>query len=276
MIDWHYIVIFVILIVAAVCFFIYRRHYLQLLNNEVSRARRSEHIKTVFLANVSHALRNPLNSIISKSNEVLNNGIEHYRQEQLNDMLTQINKDGNQLLYFISQLLELSNFESGVLTFTYIEVNMAELMASYRREAQRDAAPNVDVIVRSSLSPHCKGTLDTNLMYQLMMHLLQNATRHTTEGSILINYEAERQGLKITITDTGDGNSQSYQSNVTGVIQSSESLNLFNQSSGLGLSISKAIIDGMNGDISIESEPGKGTKVTVYIPCRLRHKHKAI
>ena len=274
--DIWQIIIVLLLLVGAAGFYVFRKYYLTLLHKEVDRARRSEHIKTVFLANVSNALRNPLNNIISKSNDLLTMGVENTKAEQLTDSLTQINKDGNQLMYFISQLLELSSFESGVQTFTLIEVNLAELMASYRREAQRDASPNVSVFVRSKLSPHCKGTLDTNLMYQLMMHLLQNAIRHTTEGSICINYEAERDGLQVSIIDTGDGIPQKFHGNISNVLQGDEALNMFNKNSGLGLSICKAIVDGVNGEISLKSEEGKGTTVTVYFPCRLRDKKKGV
>ena len=273
-IYWYLVIWALILIVVAVCFFLMRRYYLRLLRYEVVRARRSEHIKTVFLANVSHALRNPLNSIITTSDEVLSIGIDDMKPQQITDAFTQINKDGNQLMYFISQLIELSNIESNVMTFTLIEVNLAELMQSYRREAQRDAAEGVSVVVRSSLSPHCKGTLDTTLMYQLMKHLLQGAVRHTTEGTITINYEHERQGLRVIVSDTGTGMSPEKQNVAASVFGGNESLNLFTQSSGLGLSICKAIVDGMNGEISLDSTPGKGTTVSIYFPCKLRDKNK--
>jgi K+-sensing histidine kinase KdpD len=242
----------------------------------VIRARRSEHIKTVFLANVSHALRNPLNSIITKSNDIIAEGADNVNPEKIMDSIAQINKDGNQLMFFVSQLLELSNYESGVQTFTFVEVNLSELMASYRREIQRDVTPEVSVIVRSKLSPHCKGTLDTNLMYQLMMHLLQSAARHTQEGSITIEYEAERDGLRVNIIDTGEGLPKNVRASITDATASDNAINLFNQSSGLGLSISKAIVDALNGDISINSDEGKGTTVSVFFPCRLRDKNKGI
>ncbi len=273
-IYWYLVIWALILIVVAVCFFLMRRYYIRLLRYEVVRARRSEHIKTVFLANVSHALRNPLNSIITTSDEVLSIGIDDMKPQQITDAFTQINKDGNQLMYFISQLIELSNIESNVMTFTLIEVNLAELMQSYRREAQRDAAEGVSVVVRSSLSPHCKGTLDTTLMYQLMKHLLQGAVRHTTEGTVTINYEHERQGLRVIVSDTGTGMSPEKQNVAASVFGGNESLNLFTQSSGLGLSICKAIVDGMNGEISLDSTPGKGTTVSIYFPCKLRDKNK--
>ena len=273
-IYWYLVIWALILIVVAVCFFLMRRYYIRLLRYEVVRARRSEHIKTVFLANVSHALRNPLNSIITTSDEVLSIGIDDMKPQQITDAFTQINKDGNQLMYFISQLIELSNIESNVMTFTLIEVNLAELMQSYRREAQRDAAEGVSVVVRSSLSPHCKGTLDTTLMYQLMKHLLQGAVRHTTEGTVTINYEHERQGLRVIVSDTGTGMSPEKQNVAASVFGGNESLNLFTQSSGLGLSICKAIVDGMNGEISLDSTPGKGTTVSIYFPCKLRDKNR--
>ncbi len=273
-IYWYLVIWAFILIVVAVCFFLMRRYYIRLLRYEVVRARRSEHIKTVFLANVSHALRNPLHSIINTCDEALSIGVEDMKPQQISDAFTQINKDGNQLMYFISQLIELSNIESNVMTFTLIEVNLAELMQSYRREAQRDAADGVSVVVRSRLSPHCKGTLDTTLMYQLMKHLLQGAVRHTTEGTITINYEHERQGLRVTVTDTGTGLSPESQNIAASVLNGNESLNLFRQSSGLGLSICKAIVDGMSGEMSLDSTPGKGTTVTIYFPCKLRDKNK--
>ena len=271
---WQIAIWSVVVITIAVCFFLMRRYYLRLLHYEVERARRSEHIKTVFLANVSHALRNPLHSIITTSDEALSTGVDDMRPQQITDAFSRISKDSNQLMYFISELIELSNIESNVMTFTLIEVNMAELMQSYRREAQRDAAEGVSVVVRSSLSPHCKGTLDTTLMYQLMKHLLQGAVRHTTEGTITIKYEHERQGLRVTISDTGTGMSPESQSVAASVLNGSESLNLFNATSGLGLSISKSIVDSLGGEMSLDSTPGKGTTVSVYFPCKLRDKNK--
>jgi len=271
---WHLAIWSVVIITIAVCFYLMRRYYLRLLHYEVERARRSEHIKTVFLANVSHALRNPLHSIITTSDEALSTGVEDMKPQQITDAFSRISKDSNQLMYFISELIELSNIESNVMTFTLIEVNMAELMQSYRREAQRDAAEGVSVVVRSSLSPHCKGTLDTTLMYQLMKHLLQGAVRHTTEGTITIKYEHERQGLRVTISDTGTGMSPESQSVAASVLNGSESLNLFNATSGLGLSISKSIVDSLGGEMSLDSTPGKGTTVSVYFPCKLRDKNK--
>ena len=272
--SWQSIIFILILVLFAICLFLVQHYYHVRLRNEIGRAQRSERIKTVFMANVSHALRTPLNAIITDSQKLLDN--EESDPKKLKAMMATINQNGKQLLYFISQLLELSSFDSNMATFTLIEVNLAELIASYRREAQRDAGANVQVFVRSPLSPHAKGMVDTNLMYQLMTHLLHNALAHTQEGTITIDYDYADNGLKIEVIDTGDGEPQDFKSNFSTLIQGNDSLALFNQRSGLGLSICKSIVEGLHGTIELKSEKGKGTHVTVWIPCKMRDMKKGL
>ena len=274
--DLKLLIILTLIFALPICIYFIRRYYLRQLRDEVTRAQKSEQIKSVFLANVSHALRTPLNSIIGFSDVILKEKPGVLKEDQLTEMVTHINHNGHQLLYFISQLLELSSFEGSMLTFTMIEVNLAELMASYRREALRDASPNVSIYIRTTLSPHCKATLDTNLMHQLIMHLLQNAVLHTKEGSITITYEHERKGMKVTIIDTGDGVPQKLQENIFSILQHEDSLTLANQTSGLGLSICKAIVDALNGEIGLTSEEGKGTTVWIWIPCHMKDMTKGL
>ena len=272
--SWQSIIFILVLVLFAICLFLVQHYYHVRLRNEIGRAQRSERIKTVFMANVSHALRTPLDAIITDSQKLLDN--EESDPKKLKAMMATINQNGKQLLYFISQLLELSSFDSNMATFTLIEVNLAELIASYRREAQRDAGANVQVVVRSPLSPHAKGMVDTNLMYQLMTHLLHNALAHTQEGTITIDYDYADNGLKIEVIDTGDGEPQDFKSNFSTLIQGNDSLALFNQRSGLGLSICKSIVEGLHGTIDLKSEKGKGTHVTVWIPCKMRDMKKGL
>ena len=275
--DWKLIIIIALIVLFCIGLYFVRRGYLKKLSREVKRAQNSERIKSIFLANVSHALRTPLNAIIGFSEIILKEQEKgEITPEQLKEAATHINKNGHQLLFFIQQLLELSNFESSVLTFSLIEVNLAELMASYRREALHETKPGVSVMVRSSLSPHCKGTLDTNLMHQLMMHLLRNAAHYTKEGTITINYEYERKGMRVNITDTGDGIPKEYLENIFSVLHLEDALTLDNRATELGLSICKAIVDSLGGEISLNSELGKGTTATVWFPCRMRDMTKDV
>ncbi len=274
--DIKTLIIIILVTAFPATIYILWNYYQGRLRSEVKRAQKSEHLKAVFLANVSHALRTPLNSIIGFSDIILKEKPGNLKEEQMTEMITHINKNGHQLLYFISQLLELSNYEGSMLTFSMIEVNLAELMASYRREALRDTNPDVVIRIKTPLSPHCKATLDTNLMHQLMMHLLLNSAQHTTKGSITINYARERNGMKVTVTDTGDGVPEKFKDNIFSMLQNEDSLTLAHQASGLGLSICKAIIDALHGEIGMDSEENKGTTTWIWFPCRMRDMTKGI
>ena len=276
MIDYKLLTIIALLILFLVSLFFLRLYYRKRLRIEVARAQKSEQLKSVFLANVSHALRTPLNSIIGFSDLMLKAQKDELNSEQKKEMLTHINKNGHQLLYFISQLLELSNFEGSMLTFSMIEVNLAELMASYRREALRDTNPNVSIRIRTELSQHCKATLDTNLMHQLMMHLLMNAAKHTSQGSITIVYGYERKGIKVSITYTGIGQSETLGEDIFSFLEKEGSLTLVNEAADLGLSICKAIVDALGGELDMETIEDKKTIATFWFPCQMRDRNKGL
>ncbi len=274
--DFQTLIIILLIILFSFAVFFIWGYFRRRLRREVRRAQKSEHLKAVFLANVSHALRTPLNSIIGFSDIILKEKPGNLKDEQLTEMVTHINKNGHQLLYFISQLLELSNYEGSMLTFSMIEVNLAELMTSYRREILRDVNPDVTVRLRTQLSPHCKATLDTNLMHQLMMHLLMNSAQHTKKGNITIDYSRDRNGMKVIVTDTGDGVPEKFKDNIFSMLQSEDSMTLAHQASGLGLSICKAIIEALHGEIGMSSEEDKGTTTWIWFPCRMRDMTKGI
>ena len=178
------------------------------------------------------------------------------------------------MLDFVKQLLELSSFEGGMPSFTFIEVNLAELMASYRRETLNLTKPEVSVRVRTDLSPHCKATLDTNFMHQLMMHLLNNAAKHAMLGEIIISYGSERRGLKVTITYNGNGQAELISEDLFSFLQK-DALRLKTDAEGLGLPICKAIIDAVGGELDIDTtNNGMRTIATFWFPCKIRDRHK--
>lgn len=274
--DVVYLTIICVLLLAfSIALLLFHRHYQIRLKREVRRAQRSEQLKSVFLANISHALRTPLNAIIGFSNLIIEEKDENLRPEQVKEMAAHITKNGEELMGFLTQLLELSNFEGSMPSFTLIEVNLAELMASYRREALTVAKPNISVRVRTDLSPHCKGTLDTNFMHQLMMHLLTNAAKQTTKGDITIFYASERKGLRVTISYTGNGQANMIDEDIFTYLQREDTLTMFDEASGLGLSLCKAIIDALGGELDLDTDTGNRTVASFWFPCRMRDRHKA-
>lgn len=269
-----WIVIILLLIGFGIVVYLVRSHYEQRLKKEVYTAQKSEQLKSVFLDNASHALRTPLNAILGYSNLILEEKDDAMDAIQVKQMAAHINKNSRELLDFVKQLLELSSFEGGMPSFTFIEVNLAELMASYRRETLNLTKPEVSVRVRTDLSPHCKATLDTNFMHQLMMHLLNNAAKHATLGEIIISYGSERGGLKVTITYNGNGQAELISEDLFSFLQK-DALRLKTDAEGLGLPICKAIIDAVGGELDIDTtNNGQRTIATFWFPCKMRDRHK--
>jgi K+-sensing histidine kinase KdpD len=268
------IVIVVLLIGFGISFYFLRRYYEQRLEREIFRAQKSEQLKSVFLDNASHTLRTPLNAILGYSNLILEEKDDNMDAAQVKEMTNHIKTHTEQLIGFVRQLADLSSFEGGMPFFTLIQVNLAELMASYRREAMNITKPEVVVRVKTDLSPHCKATLDTNFMHQLMMHLLTNAAKHASHGEIIIRYGNERRGLKVTITYMGNGQAEMLSEDIFSFLQKEEALNMTNVTSDLGLPISKTIVEALGGELDIETDNGRKTVASFWYPCRMVDRHK--
>ena len=216
------------------------------------RAQKSEQLKAVFIDNACHTLRTPLNAISGYSTMILETPDAMMKPEEVREMVGNIEKNSKQLLGFVDQLVELSKFEGITPSFTFIEVNLTELMASYRREAMNYTKPDVAVQVRTDLSPHCKGTLD----------------------DIVIKYGYERKGIKVTITYMGIGQAELVGADIYSFLQKENALADVNESSALGLATCKAIVEVLGGEFYIETEANSKTVATFWFPCKMRDKRK--
>jgi K+-sensing histidine kinase KdpD len=267
------VVIIILLIAFGICLVLVRRHYTKLLDVANKRAQKSQQLKSVFIDNISRTLRSPLQVIEGFCNMVLDEKDENMQPAQVRESMLNISSHAQELIDFVAQLHEMSKFEGITPSFTFIEVNLSELMASYRREAMNYTKPDVSVRVTTDLSPHCKAILDTNLMHQLMMHLLTNAAAHVTRGDILVKYGAERKGLKITINFIGIGQSELVGVDIYSLLQEENALKDSVMSSALGLAISKAIVEMFGGEFYMDSDNDK-TLASVWFPCQLKDTYK--
>ena len=267
------VVIIILLIAFGICLVLVRRHYTKLLDVANKRAQKSQQLKSVFIDNISRTLRSPLQVIEGFCNMILDEKGENMQPAQVRESMLNISSHAQELIDFVAQLHEMSKFEGITPSFTFIEVNLSELMASYRREAMNYTKPDVSVRVTTDLSPHCKAILDTNLMHQLMMHLLTNAAAHITRGDILVKYGAERKGLKITINFIGIGQSELVGVDIYSLLQEENALKDSVMSSALGLAISKAIVEMFGGEFYMDSDNDK-TLASVWFPCQLKDTYK--
>ena len=268
-------IIVLLLIAFGIGFLVMRRHYTNLLDVATKRAQKSERLKSVFIDNISRTLRSPLNAIEGLCNTILEGkGVND--SEKVRELVTDISDNSKELIDFVAQLHEMSKFEGITPSFTFIEVNLTELMASYRREAMNYTKPDVNVRVTTDLSPHCRGILDTNLMHQLMMHLLSNAARHVTEGEIFIRYTCERRGLKVSVNYTSMGQPDLTNSDIYSLIQDENALRDSSKSSHLGLAICRAIVDVLGGEFYMDSDNDNKTIAAFWFPCEMKDIYKDI
>lgn len=271
------ILIIVFLFIAfGICLLLVRRHYGNLLDVATKRAQKSEHIKSVFIENISRSLRSPLNAIEGFCNMVLDEKDENMQSAQVREVVTNISDHTKEVIDFVAQLSEMSKFEGINPSFTFIEVNVSELMASYRREAMNFTKPDVAVRVTTDLSPHCRAIIDTNLMHQLMMHLLKNASRHITQGDIFVRYTCERRGLKVSINYTGMGQSELMGADIYSFLQKEEALKDSDKAPLLALAICRAIVDMLGGEFIMDTENNKKTVASFWFPCEMKDIYKDI
>ena len=265
------ITIFVLLLLAlGIWFLIVRRRYEKELDVALHRAQQSDKIKSVFIDNISRTLRAPLNAINDTCNTILEEKDENLKPAKTREMVSKISDSTKELAEFVAQLHEMSKFEGVTPTYTFIEVNLTELMASYRREAMTFTHPDVPVRVTSDLSPHCRAVLDTNLMHQLMMHLLKNAALHVAEGDIFIRYTCERRGLKVSISYTGIEQAEKVDKDIVSYLEDSATLKEVSKSSPFGMAISRTIVDMFGGEFYLETGADKHTVATFWFPCTMK------
>jgi len=269
-----FLTIVILLVAFGICLLLVQRHYIKLLDTATKRAQKSEQLKSVFIENISRTLRLPLNTINGSCNTILEEKDDKMLPVQVRKEVTKISDQSKELIDFVAQLYEMSKFEGITPSFTFIEVNLTELMASYRREALNYTKPDVSVRVTTDLSPHCRAILDTNLMHQLIMHLLSNAAKYASEGDIFIRYTCERRGLKVTINYTSMIQIEQPNADIYSLIQEENALKDSTKFSYLGLAICRAIVDMLGGEFFMDSEQGHKTIASFWFPCEMKDIYK--
>ena len=254
------------------------------LQGAYDRLKELDQLKSNFLATVSHELRTPLTSIIGYS-EMLEANIAGELNEEQREFIGTIHQKGNQLLGLISSLLDLSKLEQGVMRLAPQPVDPGELM----EDLERTFAPHahkkgigIEVTVASDLPAlHA----DPLRLKQILANLAENAIKFTPEGGTVrlvaeateweddggdfgaVLMGSTRSAVAFRISDTGIGMpSQELERIFDAFYQVDGSSTREHGGTGLGLSIVKRLVDAHGGEVSVESEQGKGTTFSVIIP----------
>ena len=264
--EWLWYVLGIATVLALLLFIAIQRKHQRELQREMERAQQSDRMKTIFLGNISHALRTPLNAIIGFSQVAMDDKEGKLSLEEHQQMAEQVNENGKQLLYFIDELLQLSDFEGKELTFDRADINLRETMEDFAELTRRKVQPGVKVVVDA-----CEGHVDAdpNLMRLVTMHALYNAAHYTKEGTITLRCYPEGKGLRIDVKDTGSGLPEELKENIFAML-SERTAYVRKDVPGLGLTICKAVINRVGGRIGAESPPEGGTLLWHWIPRKVK------
>ena len=242
----------------------------QALSQALAAAEQASRAKTVFLSNMSHEIRTPMNAIIGLDNIARN---DPETTDKIRGYLEQIDASAGHLLSLINDILDMSRIEAGRMVLKNEEFSFQKLLESVNTMFSGQAADkgiDYQCHINSEVDDYYIG--DSMKLRQVLINILGNAVKFTPEGGS-VNFDIVRKAqydnkttLQFTISDTGIGVSEEFLPHIfDSFAQEDAGIAGKYGSSGLGLAITRSIVEMMNGDIKVESVKGEGTVMTVTV-----------
>jgi PAS domain S-box-containing protein len=237
---------------------------LQWQSQELEKANR---LKSEFLASMSHELRTPINALIGYAALLLDGVLGEITPTQ-RDALTRARAAAEHLLALINDILDLAKIEAGKMPLHVQEVSLAAVT----REVAQQMEPLVHkkgLRFNTVVSADCPAILsDRTKVKQILLNLVSNAVKFTNDGSVTVAVEcAPEGGVRIKVADTGIGiRPEDLDGIWEDFRQVDQSRTREHGGTGLGLSITRKLLDRLGGRVTVESEYGKGTTFTVWLP----------
>jgi signal transduction histidine kinase len=243
-----------------------RRLFLKLEEN-IKRLTALDKLKDEFMSNMSHELRTPLNAIIGLSDVILNGLDGDIPNDQMFSDLQRVYQAGQQLLGIVTDILDIAKIEAGVLTLLQNSIDISDPI----REASATArviAEAKRLTLQVDLPEHLPNVYaDGNRIRQVVLNLLSNAVKFTERGTVSIAATVQDKTVIICISDEGAGIAPEHHKMIFERFRQVEgSVTRRKGGTGLGLPISKRLIELHGGKMWVESEPGKGSKFYFSLP----------
>lgn len=218
------------------------------------KAEHLDRLKSAFLANMSHEIRTPLNAIVGFASLIG----ELEEKEERQEYLAIMQENTELLLQLISDILDLSKIEAGMLDYTLDYLSVKDFCKDVMRNYELKGDKAVPVLLAPDL-PDFRICTDKKRLMQVLTNFINNAIKFTKEGRILLEYayKEETNEIEFSVTDTGMGIASDV---VDTVFDRFVKLNSFSKGTGLGLSICKSIVEYLGGIIGVESELGVGSR----------------
>lgn len=246
-----------------------------LLENALLQAKKASKAKSVFLSNMSHDIRTPMNAIVGFTNLALTH-IEH--QDQVEAYLKKIMTSGEHLLSLINDILDMSRIESGKIHLDEKPCSLPDILHGLRNILQADVhAKQLELYIDTVDVQNEDICCDKLRLNQILLNLLSNSVKYTPAGGSVHLRITELSGApegfanyEFYIKDTGIGMSEEFITHIFEPFERERNSTISKiQGTGLGMAITKNIIDMMNGSIDIKSKPDAGTEITLLLTFRL-------
>ena len=246
-----------------------------MLEDALLQANRANKAKSVFLSNMSHDIRTPMNAIVGFTALA----ITHIKKTELvEEYLKKIMTSGNHLLSLINDILDMSRIESGKMHLDEAPCSLPDILHSLRSIIQADIhAKRLELYIDAVDVVDEEICCDRLRLNQLLLNLLSNSVKYTPAGGIVSMRIIQKPGAapgyanyEFHIRDTGIGMSQEFVSHIFEPFERERNSTISGiQGTGLGMAITKNIVEMMNGKISVKSEQGVGTEFFVSLTFRL-------
>ena len=232
-------------------------------------AERASKAKTDFLANMSHDIRTPMNAIIGITTLMKN---ELHQPEKLAEHLDKLENSGQLLLGIINDILDMSRIESGKPTLNEEKMNLSQQISQLDSIIRQQASQRRQTFTVETHLQHENVLADPNRLNRVLMNILSNAVKYTPTGGH-IRFEVDElprnehyARYRFVVQDDGIGMSEAYQKTLFDPFTREERSGTNKvQGTGLGMAITKNIVDLMGGSINVESTTGKGTRFEVVL-----------
>lgn len=241
------------------------------LNEKAEELTLASRYKSEFLANMSHELRTPLNSLLILSGSLVENEEGNLSEDQV-ESLQVIQSSGKDLLLLINEILDLSKIEAGQMDLHLKTIPVEKLQNTIRSNFQH-VFEHKGLKLEIAIEPSAPTELisDEKRIGQILKNLISNAVKFTSEGGVTVTFSGsdllKTPGLCIAVTDTGIGIPKEKQAQIFEAFQQADGSTVRKYGgTGLGLSISRELTHLLGGELSVESEEGKGSEFRIVLP----------
>ena len=254
----------------------------QALSDAVAAAETANRAKSTFLSNMSHDIRTPMNAIIGFTTLAISNLDD---KERVKDYLTKTLASSNHLLSLINDVLDMSRIESGKLHLEEVEVNLSDVLHDLKTIVSgqiyaKQLELYMDAMDVTDEDVYC----DKTRLNQILLNLLSNAIKFTPAGGTVSVRVRQLAGkargcgqYEFRIKDNGIGMSREFAQKIFEPFERERSSTVSRiQGTGLGMAITKNIVDMMGGTIEVQTAQGKGSEFIVRVPLRVQAEHRPV